>query len=80
MLIAFSAPALRAEEAADPAKAECEVAEVNPVTGHVFCIRPIGAPVEQPPEEEPSEDCLPGNESTEDWSWSSKCRPEAPGQ
>ncbi|MFD0988345.1 hypothetical protein [Methyloligella solikamskensis] len=71
----------RAEEAADPAKPKCEIAEVNPVTGHAICIKPIGAPVEMPPpEEEVSEDCQPGDESTEDWSWSSKCRPETVGQ
>lgn len=80
-LVALSGAPLRAEEAADPAKPKCEVAEVNPVTGHVICIKPIGAPVEQPPEEEDvSVDCEPGDASKGDWSWSSKCRPEAVGQ
>jgi hypothetical protein len=27
----------------------CKTAEVNPVTGHVFCIDPLGADVEPPP-------------------------------
>ena len=27
----------------------CKTAEVNPVTGHVFCIDPLGAKVEAPP-------------------------------
>ncbi|ODA67206.1 hypothetical protein A7A08_01953 [Methyloligella halotolerans] len=64
----------------DPAKPKCEIAEVNPVTGHAICIKPIGAPVEKPPEVDDAGDCLPGDESTADWSWSSKCRPETVGQ
>ncbi len=28
---------------------KCLKAEVNPVTGHVLCIDPLGAPVEAPP-------------------------------
>lgn len=36
-----------AEEAPPP---ECRKAEINPVTGHVLCIDPLGAPVEAPPE------------------------------
>ena len=36
-----------AEEAQPPAT--CERAEINPVTGHTFCIKPLGAPVEAAP-------------------------------
>ena len=44
------AGALAASEG-DPASAAatCRKAEVNPVTGHVLCIDPLGAPVEAPP-------------------------------
>src|SRR5262245_24265652 len=41
-----------AASAGDPASTAapaCRKAEVNPVTGHVLCIDPIGAPVEPPP-------------------------------
>ena len=38
--------------AADPASPpKCRKAEINPVTGHVLCIDPLGVPVEAPPEE-----------------------------
>jgi hypothetical protein len=41
-----------AESSGDQAKrAKCEFAEVNPVTGFVGCIEPIGAPVAPPPAE-----------------------------
>jgi hypothetical protein len=40
-----------AETSTPAAPAKCEVAEVNPVTGHVICIKPLGAPVERPPAE-----------------------------
>lgn len=32
------------------ASVECEVAQVNPVTGHAECIRPRGAAVDPPPQ------------------------------
>ena len=35
-------------EDAPPAQ-KCERAEINPVTGHTFCIKPLGAPVEAAP-------------------------------
>ena len=40
------AGAALAETSNGAAPAKCEVAEVNPVTGHVICIKPLGAPVE----------------------------------
>ena len=51
----------------------CEVAEVNPVTGHVSCIRPLGAPVEAP---EATEDapCKPDRREAAAWTWHPKCR------
>jgi hypothetical protein len=40
-----------AESSGDQAKRASEFAEVNPVTGFVGCIEPIGAPVAPPPAE-----------------------------
>ena len=37
-----------AQEAASPPA--CRTAEINPVTGYTFCIDPLGAPVEAPPD------------------------------
>ncbi len=51
----------------------CRKAEINPVTGHVFCIDPKGAAVPPPPE-----DIAPAcneDESRGQWTWSPNCRP-----
>jgi hypothetical protein len=60
---------------AQSATGTCRKAEVNPVTGHVFCFDPIGAPVEAPPAaaEVP---CRADAHSNEARSWSPKCKPE----
>lgn len=43
-------PATDAAGGAAPVAAQtCRTADVNPVTGHVLCIDPLGAPVEAPP-------------------------------
>ncbi len=51
----------------------CRKAEVNPVTGHVFCFDPIGAPVEAPPAaaEVP---CKTDSRNGEAWTWGPKCK------
>jgi hypothetical protein len=61
--------------AAKSATETCRKAEVNPVTGHVFCFDPIGAPAEAPPAaaEIP---CRADAHSGAGWSWSPKCKPE----
>jgi len=53
----------------------CRKAEVNPVTGHVFCFDPIGATVAAPP---PAAEvpCKADAHAEEAWSWSPKCKPE----
>jgi hypothetical protein len=63
-----------AESAGDPASAapKCLKAEVNPVTGYVLCIDPIGAPVDPPPAAELP--CKPDERSNEDWTWGPKCK------
>ena len=57
----------------------CRKAEVNPVTGHVLCLDPIGAPVEPPPaaSEVP---CRPDARTNEAWNWGPKCKSEKPGE
>ncbi|HUU24371.1 MAG TPA: hypothetical protein VMW68_02215 [Methyloceanibacter sp.] len=47
----------------------CKTAEVNPVTGHVFCIDPLGAEVAPPPQAEP---CKPDRADAA-WTWAPSC-------
>jgi hypothetical protein len=64
---------LAANAGGDPASTAaqtCLKAEVNPVTGHVLCINPLGAPVEAPP---PAEPCQPHAYAAEAWSYGPKC-------
>jgi hypothetical protein len=64
--------------AADPASPpKCRKAEINPVTGHVLCIDPLGAPVEAPPEEAKPR-CNP-EEARGQWSYGPACAPELGG-
>lgn len=68
--VALSAGA-HAEESADDAQTPaCKTAEVNPVTGHVFCIDPLGAEVEPPPAsaKPPCEEASRGQ-----WTWAPNC-------
>lgn len=67
--IVFAGGQAFAESAGDPASAaapKCLKAEVNPVTGHVLCIDPIGAPVDPPPAAE-LPPCKPDERSGEAW-------------
>jgi hypothetical protein len=69
----FAAGASAAEEADAPV---CKKAEINPVTGHVFCIDPLGAQVEAPPEsDKPTCDKQPDGQ----WTWAPNCTPEPKG-
>jgi len=54
-------------------------AEVNPVTGHVLCIDPLGAPVAPPPSASEAP-CKPDARTTEAWSYGPKCKSEKPGE
>jgi hypothetical protein len=69
-LTAMTGAAL-AETSAPAAPAKCEVAEVNPVTGHVICIKPLGAPVERPPAEAAAP-CNP-DQARGQWTWGPNC-------
>jgi hypothetical protein len=65
-LMAISGPAL-AESSNAKALAKCEIAEVNPVTGYVGCIKPLGAPVDPPPAEA-APPCNPDQDRGQ-WTW-----------
>ena len=66
-----------AETPAAKAPEKCLKAEVNPVTGHVFCIDPLGAAVEPPPPEA-ALPCKP-EQSRGQWAWAPNCAPELKG-
>jgi hypothetical protein len=69
-LMAMATPAL-AESSEGKATAKCEIAEVNPVTGYVGCIKPLGAPVEPPPVEAAAP-CNP-DQARGQWTWGPNC-------
>jgi hypothetical protein len=69
--------AMAAEPLEQAAQPKCERAEINPVTGHVFCIKPLGAPVEAPPA-----DIAPPckfEQSRGQWTWAPNCAPVPSG-
>jgi hypothetical protein len=75
--LALSAGPALAEPSAEAPKPKCETAEINPVTGHVFCIKPLGAPVEPPPSNaKPA--CKP-EQSRGQWAWAPNCTPDPEG-
>ncbi len=57
---------------------KCLKAEVNPVTGHVLCIDPLGAAVEPPPPEA-ALPCKKPEEVRGQWSYSPTARPRPRG-
>jgi hypothetical protein len=63
-----------AEQAPGP---KCRKAEINPVTGNVFCIDPLGAPVEAPPDAA-KPPCRP-EDARGQWSYGPACSPEPRG-
>ncbi len=73
MAAAGQAAAENAEQAPSP---KCVTAEINPVTGHVLCINPLGAPVEVPPDEAKPK-CK--QDSRGQWTWSPNCMPTPEG-
>jgi hypothetical protein len=74
LLVALeSISAASAETSEQAAQPKCQTAEINPVTGHVLCIKPLGAPVEAPsPEAKPP--CKP-EDARGQWSYA-----PAPGE
>jgi hypothetical protein len=63
-----------ADPASPVAPQACLEAEVNPVTGHAFCVNPRGALVEPPPaaSELP---CSPDARTPGTWTYGPKCKP-----
>ena len=59
------------------APAKCLKAEINPVTGHVLCVDPLGAPVEPPPEAA-KPPCKP-EDARGQWSYGPACTTEIGG-
>ena len=68
----------QAQEGAKAAAPTCLTAEINPVTGHVLCINPLGAAVAPPP---PSVllPCKPGPHTDEAWSYRPNCKSDPAG-
>ncbi len=60
------------QDAQNSAASTCQVAEINPVTGHTECIKPLGAAVEAPPPLVGP--CQAGPHSTEPWSYQPDCK------
>jgi hypothetical protein len=56
-------------QAAETDAPACKTAEVNPVTGHVFCIDPLGAEVARPPQADP---CKHDRDDA-DWTYGPSC-------
>jgi hypothetical protein len=78
-LVFLSLPMATALGAEDSAVApKCLKAEVNPVTGHVLCIEPLGAAVEPPPPEA-ALPCKRPEDVRGQWSYSPNCTPEVEG-
>jgi hypothetical protein len=75
VLAAFSQAAAETPEQVAPPK--CLKAEINPVTGHVFCFEPLGALVEAPPEETKLP-CKP-EDARGQWSYGPNCTPVPEG-
>jgi len=76
----FSQLVAGAAFAADDAqpKPKCLKAEINPVTGHVLCIDPLGAAVEPPPDEAELP-CAKPEDSRGQWSYAPNCAPQVEG-
>ncbi len=77
-VVVLSAGAVSAAPGEHPAAPKCLKAEVNPVTGHVLCIEPLGAAVEPPPAEA-ALPCKRPEDVRGQWSYSPNCTPEVEG-
>jgi hypothetical protein len=77
-VVVLAAGAVSAAPAEQPAPTKCLKAEVNPVTGHVLCIEPLGAAVEPPPPEA-ALPCKRPEDVRGQWSYSPNCTPQVEG-
>jgi hypothetical protein len=77
IVMGFIGAAAAGETAEQGPQPQCRKAEINPVTGHILCIDPLGAPVEPPPDAaKPA--CKP-EEARGQWSYGPGCAPEPGG-
>jgi hypothetical protein len=72
--LASMASVAAAETSEPAAPPKCEMAEINPVTGHVLCIKPLGAPVEAPSPEAKAP--CKHEDARGQWSYGPACTPE----
>jgi hypothetical protein len=73
-LAATAALAADGDTPASAAASTCRKAEVNPVTGYVLCLDPLGAPVEAPPASTELP-CGPNaNKADGAWTWGPHCK------
>ena len=75
--VAAIAGGAAAETPGATSQPKCLKAEVNPVTGQVLCIDPLGAPVEPLPPEA-ALPCKP-DAARGQWTWGPNCTPELRG-
>jgi hypothetical protein len=76
LAVTLAGTAAAAETSTPKPEPKCETAEINPVTGHVFCIKPLGAPVEAPPDAKLP--CKP-EDARGQWSYGPNCTPTPEG-
>lgn len=55
------------------AASTCQIAEVNPATGHTECIKPLGAQAEAPPLSD-AVPCQVNSHSDGTWSYQPNCK------
>ena len=70
---AFAAEPPAEEPVPATAPQKCLIAEVNPVTGSVYCIKPLGAPVDPPPTADAP--CTQDPRMKGQWTWGPNCKP-----
>ena len=79
LTLAWAAPAMADKTGKTPApaaaKVKCKVAEVHPITGHLECVDPPGAPIEQPKKRllPPCPPEKPGDKKSKEWVVQTNC-------
>lgn len=73
IMVALIGVSAAGEETKSTPGPKCLKAEINPVTGHILCIDPLGAPVEPPPEQAKLP-CKP-EQARGQWTYGPGCTP-----